>query len=232
MIKNLYLVLISFLFIIVNYLSFGNNVSTTINQKGKKTIKNKTAGNDIKIGSQVWMVKNLNVDKFRNGNAITQAKSKEDWIKAGLSKQPAWCYYNNDPQNGTKYGKLYNWYAVNDPRGLAPKGYHVPSDAEWTTLLNVLGDKENAGRKLKSKEGWNENGNGNNESGFSGLPCGNRGSGNASFGAIGVTVYWWSSTEGGKESACIIGLNCYYNDFSRICGGEKASGFSVRCIKN
>jgi uncharacterized protein (TIGR02145 family) len=106
----------------------------------------------VTIGNQVWMAANLNVSTFRNGDAIPQVTSDAEWEAAGKNKQPAWCYYDNDPKNGTKYGKLYNWYAVNDPRGLAPAGYHVPTDAEWTTLENFLGDDE--GKKMKSTSGW------------------------------------------------------------------------------
>jgi uncharacterized protein (TIGR02145 family) len=106
----------------------------------------------VTIGSQVWMAKNLEVSTFRNGDAIPQVTSDAEWEAAGENKQPAWCYYDNDAKNATKYGKLYNWYAVNDPRGLAPAGYHVPTDAEWTTLDNFLGD--DAGNKMKSTSGW------------------------------------------------------------------------------
>ena len=95
---------------------------------------------------------NLNVDKFRNGDPIPQAKTNAEWLAAGENKQPAWCYYDNDPANGEKYGKLYNWYAVNDSRGLAPEGYHIPTYAEWTTFMNLLGN--DAGNKMKSTSGW------------------------------------------------------------------------------
>ncbi|MDA7730389.1 hypothetical protein N8833_01325, partial [Salibacteraceae bacterium] len=107
----------------------------------------------VTIGSQVWMTKNLNVDKFRNGDPIPQAKTDEEWENAGKNKQPAWCYYDNDPSNGAKYGKLYNWFAVNDPRGLAPSGYHVPSKSEWRKMENFLGS--DVGKKMKSTSGWN-----------------------------------------------------------------------------
>ena len=106
----------------------------------------------VTIGAQVWMAANLNVSTFRNGDLIPQATSDAEWKAADENKQPAWCYYDNDAKNGAKYGKLYNWYAVNDPRGLAPAGYHVPTDAEWTTLDNFLGD--DAGKKMKSTSGW------------------------------------------------------------------------------
>lgn len=127
---------------------------------------------------QEWMPENLNVDKFRNGDEIPEIRDAAAWEAAGESKQPAWCYYENDPTNGEKYGKLYNWYAVADPRGLCPSGWHVPSDAEWTALTDYLGGNELAGMKMKSTNGWEpyegKSGNGNNESGFSGLPGGYR----------------------------------------------------------
>ena len=107
----------------------------------KKTNSNKsseTVFKSVKIGNQEWMSDNLNVDHFRNGDIIPEVKSKDDWKEAGKNGQPAWCYYENDPKNGEKYGKFYNWYAVNDPRGLAPEGWHVPSDGEWTEMINFL----------------------------------------------------------------------------------------------
>ena len=112
------------------------------------------AQDEVTIGKQVWMVENLNVDKFRNGDPIPHAETNEEWEKASDNKQPAWCYYDNDPANDTKYGKLYNWYAVNDSRGLAPAGFHIPSDSEWTVLIDYLGGKEVAGVKMKSTSGW------------------------------------------------------------------------------
>ena len=109
----------------------------------------------VTIGTQVWTTKNLDVSTFRNGEVIPQASSDEAWKAALENKQPAWCYYDNDPANGTKYGKLYNWYAVNDPRGLAPAGYHIPTDAEWTVLTDYLGGEDVvAGKKMKSTSGW------------------------------------------------------------------------------
>jgi len=109
----------------------------------------------IKIGTQVWTAKNLDVATFRNGDAIPQAKTNEEWEAAGENKQPAWCYYENNTANGTKYGKLYNWYAVVDARGLAPGGWHVPTDEEWTVLSTFLGGEAVAGKKMKSTSGWN-----------------------------------------------------------------------------
>jgi uncharacterized protein (TIGR02145 family) len=125
----------------------------------------------IKIGTQTWTTTNLDVSTFRNGDEITEAKTDAEWNKPN----PAWCYYDNDPANGKIYGKLYNWYAVIDKRGLAPAGWHIPNDAEWWTLTDYLGGEAKAGTKMKSQSGWKNNGNGTNASGFAGLPGGCRG---------------------------------------------------------
>jgi aspartate kinase len=84
------------------------------------------------------MVENLNVSNFRNGEAIPEAKTNEEWIKAGNEGKPAWCYYENRSENGRIYGKLYNWYALNDPRGLAPAGWSIPENNDWRTLVKNL----------------------------------------------------------------------------------------------
>jgi len=184
----------------------------------------------VTIGTQVWMTKNLDVSTFRNGDPIPQAKTDEEWKKAGENKQPAWCYYNNDPANGAKYGKLYNWYAVNDSRGLAPVGYHIPSDAEWTKLTDFLGGNEVAGTKMKSTDGWKGNGNGTNESGFSGLPGGYRYFG-GTFDDFGDYGYWWSSSENLTTNAWYRYLN-YVNGYVSRYGYSKGRGFSVRCLRD
>ncbi len=108
----------------------------------------------VTIGTQTWTTKNLDVATFRNGDLIPEAKTDEEWKAAGDNKQPAWCYYDNKAANGTKYGKLYNWYAVVDARGLAPAGWHVPTDEEWTVLSTFLGGDDVAGKKMKSSSGW------------------------------------------------------------------------------
>lgn len=199
--------------------SFGQGAS---NQEG--------ASNEVTIGSQVWMTKNLDVATFRNGDPIPQAKTDEEWEKAGENKQPAWCYYDNDPANGAKYGKLYNWYAVNDSRGLAPTGWHIPSDAEWIKLTDFLGGGGVAGIKMKSTNGWENDGNGTNESGFSGLSGGNRNS-SVAFGDIGEYGYWWSSTEFKSNFAWYRSL--FYDDGNVYRSGDyKLDGFSVRCLRD
>jgi uncharacterized protein (TIGR02145 family) len=184
----------------------------------------------VTIGTQVWMTKNLDVDHFRNGDPIPHAKTAEEWKRAGENGQPAWCYYDNDPANGAKYGKLYNWYAVRDKRGLAPKGFHVPSDAEWTLLTDYLGGAEVAGEKMKSKSGWD--GNGSNSSGFNGLPCSSRNFDGSYFDfSEGYVGLWWASTENDSGSE---GLRILLYDDSDVSRGStyKQDGLSVRCVRD
>jgi uncharacterized protein (TIGR02145 family) len=140
--------------ILASLLTFAFCLSLSSQQYGSlKDSRDGKIYKTVKIGEQEWMAENLNTDRFRNGDLIPEAKTDEEWQKAGANKQPAWCYYDNDPVNGTKYGKLYNWYAVNDPRGLASVGYHIPSDAEWDVLTTYLGE-DVAGKKMKSASGW------------------------------------------------------------------------------
>tara|TARA_B100000508_G_scaffold140609_1_gene142332 strand:+ start:18020 stop:18667 length:648 start_codon:yes stop_codon:yes gene_type:complete len=182
----------------------------------------------VQIGEQIWMKKNLNVSKFRNGDNIPEAQSKEEWIKASEEGKPAWCYYKNIKTNGDKYGKLYNWFAVIDERGLAPEGWHIPSDKEWTELEVYLG--EDAGYKLKSTENWNEGRNGSNSSGFSGLPAGYRGLYD-DFDGLGDTGYWWSSTDFLGEPGWHRNLSLFKKGILRALS-DKGDGWSVRCVKN
>lgn len=116
------------------------NIDSSLKHKASEVIEKKIIEthkqdfSEITIERQVWMTNNLNVNKFRNGDIIKQAKSKEDWQKAKKNKEPAWCYYDNDSINGDKYGKIYNFYAVNDKRELAPKGWHIASKNEFLEL--------------------------------------------------------------------------------------------------
>jgi len=187
-----------------------------------------TAQSSIKIGSQIWTSTNLNVSTFANGDTIPEAKTNEEWAKAGKEESPAWCYYDNDPANGIQYGKLYNWYAVNDLRGLAPKGWHIPGDTEWIILTDYLGGTDTAGTKMKTISGWNKSGNGNNSSGFAAPPGGYRYD-TAQFEAIGDCATWWSFTEKSTGSAWARGL---YNYRSSAYRGASTKGFGlyVRCL--
>ena len=126
----------------------------------------------VKIGGQEWMAENLNVSKFRNGDLIPEAKTDEEWEKAGVNKQPVWCYFSNDPKNQNQNGKLYNYYAIIDERGLAPANWRILNNDDWSKLNSSLG-LEYASR-IKSKSGWINNFNGTNKSGFSVYPSGCR----------------------------------------------------------
>ena len=182
---------------------------------------------EIKIGSQTWTSKNLDVTTYRNGDVIPQVVQDTTWASLTTG---AWCYYENKAENGTIYGKLYNWFAVNDPRGLAPKGYHIPTHAEWTMLTDYLGGETIAGTKMKSTSGWDNNGNGSNTSGFAGLPGGCR-SHNGNFDFVGANGYWWSSSEGYTNNAWCRLLD--YGDGSVYSFNYgKQSGFSVRCLRD
>ena len=188
----------------------------------------------VKIGEQVWSVENLNTDRFANGDLIPEAKSDEEWKSVGEKGQPAWCYYNNDIDNGSVYGKLYNWYAVADPRGLCPTGWHVPSDGEWTTLENVLGGSDIAGGKMKetgSTHWESPNTNATNSSGFKGLPGGCRNF-DGWCNSIGATGSWWSATQGSAKSSYQRLLYYPSSDLFSYPQFPKTYGFSVRCIKD
>ena len=182
---------------------------------------------EVTIGNQIWTTKNLDVETYRNGDAIPQEQDADAWKNLTTG---AWCYYENKSANGSTYGKLYNWYAVNDPRGLAPKGYHIPSDAEWTTLTDYLDGETIAGAKMKSSSGWQNNDNGTNTSGFAGLPGGYRFD-NGYFGSIGAVGKWWSSSERSTKFAWCRDLKRGNGTVYSYAFFEQ-DGFSVRCIKD
>ncbi|MBU6158639.1 MAG: hypothetical protein KGP35_06360 [Bacteroidetes bacterium] len=183
----------------------------------------------VRLGTQTWMAQNLNVSRFRNGDPIPEATTEDEWIKADKNKTPAWCYYDNDPEYGAIYGKLYNWYAVIDERGLAPVKWRIPTGEDWERLINFLGNKLKAGEQLKADNGWREGGNGNNKTGFQAFPGGNRSDkglflGNGSYG------YWWSSQEHGSETADGYDLGYRYKPINQF-AYRKGHGFSIRCVK-
>jgi uncharacterized protein (TIGR02145 family) len=199
------------------------------------------AGNKIDeviIGDQVWKSTNLDLDTFRNGDLIPHVESDEAWKKAGENQQPAWCYYDNSSEYGEKYGKLYNWFAVNDPRGLAPEGFHIPTDNEWISLTSFLGGESISGGKMKIKgiTFWQApNVGATNESGFSALPGGDRGN-DGSFTYITGCATFWTATEIGTNHACGRYLYNWSGGLQRANGfndaNKKSSGASVRCVKD
>jgi uncharacterized protein (TIGR02145 family) len=185
---------------------------------------------DITIGTQIWTGCNLNVDTYRNGDPIPQVTDNAEWDTLTTG---AWCYYNNDPVNGTIYGKLYNRYAVMDPRGLAPAGYHIPSESEWTTLINFLGGVSLAGGKMKEigTTHWlSPNFAATNSSGFTGLPGSNR-QDNGIFSGIGLYGTWWSSSSFNSVLFKSYDLRYHSSDIILSAIGAQA-GAQVRLIKD
>jgi uncharacterized protein (TIGR02145 family) len=184
----------------------------------------------LSIGDQTWMAENLRTAFFSNGDPIFHAQTEEEWKKAGREGEPAWCYYENDPANGKIYGKLYNWYAISDTRGLAPEGWKIPSDDDWFKITEFLGGEAVAGEKMKNTSGWEING--TNDSGFSGLPGGYR-SDEIGFRHISRSGVWWSSTVDGNGRSYPVLTHSLSSRNSTVFRGHaiKADGFSVRLIK-
>ena len=188
----------------------------------------------VTIGIKSWTKTNLDVSRYRNGDPIPQVTDPTQWVNLTTG---AWCYYNNDPANGLIYGKLYNWFAINDERGLAPVGWHVPSYPEWTDLDTFLGGAGISGGKIKAMTLWNSPNTGaTNSSGFTGLPGGYRYGTNTSDGPffyINTSSIWWSSTESYDESPSAWGRMIRHNSASTILSGAvKTCGFSVRCVRD
>lgn len=183
----------------------------------------------VSIGDQCWMAENLNTSRYRDGSAIPNVRDNNEWRRLNSG---AWANYDNNRSNGRTYGKLYNWYAVNDRRGLCPEGWRVPSDRDWAILEDYLGGTNVAGGKLKATgtQYWRSPNTGaTNESGFSALPGGWRFGNNGTFLYLGSFGYWWSSSENytslawsrrlGHDNAT-VGRSSFF----------KRDGFSVRCV--
>lgn len=197
--------------------AYGNEINFTTN------------ATEVTICTQIWMVKNLDVSTYRNGDPIPLVTFGPAWETLTTG---AYCYYENNTANGTVYGKLYNWYAVNDPRGLAPAGWHIPTDAEWAILSTCLGGDLVSGGKMKETgtTHWpSPNTGATNSSGFTGLPGAIRFSG-GSFGNSGFG-FWWSSTEKDASNAWYRYLGYNFAELART-NDPKQAGFSVRCVKD
>lgn len=194
----------------------------------------------VQINKQFWMKDNLNVASFRNGDPIFHAKTHEEWDHAYKNKIPAWCYYDNNPENGEIYGKLYNCYAVIDERKLAPIGFHIPSKQEWNELINFLGGKEVAAIQLKHSDTlyWKKsNVNNTNNSQFSAKGGGYRDNfvaGIGGFQKIKMFGIWWTSTQNTNPKNVELLVEKMTNFNSRVSeyGISGCVGYSVRCIKD
>jgi uncharacterized protein (TIGR02145 family) len=205
------------------FLSIKNQAQTVTDYDGN-------VYNTVTIGTQVWMKENLKVTHYNNGDTISNITAQGVWdtLTSG-----AYCNYNNNSSFVNTYGRLYNWYAVNDTRFLCPTGWHVPTDAEWTTLTNYLGGEDIAGGKLKEKDTthWESPNTGaTNDYWFTALPGGYRNS-HGTFYGVGHYGYWWSATENNATIAWVRDLDYDNSNVTRD-NYNKVDGFSVRCIRD
>ncbi|MCA0447318.1 MAG: hypothetical protein LCH54_13925 [Bacteroidetes bacterium] len=182
----------------------------------------------VKIGSQEWTVENLQTTKYNDGTSITKTNDNTTWSS---TTNGAYCAYDTTESNVATYGFLYNWYAVNTGN-LAPSGWRVPTDADWTKLIDYAGGELIAGSKLKAKTGWNSNGNGTDEFRFSAIPSGLRINSNGVFAYVGNYGSWWSSTPNDLESAW---YRLMYFDNPRVLRNSfynLGSGYSIRLVRD
>lgn len=195
----------------------------------------------VKIGKQEWMSQNLDVAFFRNGDSIKEVFSADEWDKAANEKIPAFIFYSRglvDNEQIECSGKFYNWYAVIDPRGLAPLGWHVPNVAEWQIMIDYTGGFTYAGKTNKSISGWKNKkmepqGNGTNSSGFNALPVGiyYTKNGKGYFDFVNMFSSWWTTESKNNSDAWLYFFSCE-GDGSGTAARRKSSGIGVRCIKD
>ena len=193
----------------------------------------------VQIGDQCWFAENLRTTTYLNGDAILQNLSDGDWSS---TTSGAMAFYNDDLIAQAAYGGLYNWFAVDDARGLCPSGWHVPTDGEWMTMEMALGMSEadanstgwrgtDQGTQMKTTYGWYDDGKlGANSSGFSGLPGGYRNSNHGGFANAGYFGYWWSSSPNGSNAW--FRLLSYYNEIVSRYNYNQRNGYSIRCVRD
>jgi uncharacterized protein (TIGR02145 family) len=213
--------------------AYGNEITFTTQPISANTVTDIDGNvyNTVTIGTQVWMVENLKTKHYANGDAIPTGLNDPTW---GTATSGAYAIYGDYSANNEVFGKLYNWFAVVDPRNIAPAGWHVPTEAEWVTLTSFLGGSTIAGGSMKEAglTHWNSPNTGaTNSSGFTGLPGGSRSEIHA-YEAMGNAGYWWSTTEAfGGADAQAMGLFTN-SDEANIVTGSKIFGTSIRCIKD
>jgi uncharacterized protein (TIGR02145 family) len=212
--------------------SYGQNVSfTTQYAENQITDLDGNIYNIIQIDTQEWLVENLKTTRYANGDPIANETDGTLWN--GLTTG-GWAHYNNDSQYDDPYGKLYNWLAAGDPRGLCPNGWRVPDDGEWTTLTEFLGGESVAGGALKETGTvlWNSpNTDATNSSGFSGLAGGVRFGSNADFYDFGNKGLWWTSTYTNFGSARMRSVAYNSGSATRDLFLQHV-GLSIRCLRN
>jgi uncharacterized protein (TIGR02145 family) len=211
-----------------------NNDGTSVNP-GVLTDKDGNTYRTVTIGTQIWMAENLKTTKYNDGTSIPLVTDSTEWATINT---PAYCWYNNDSvTNKNTYGALYNWFVINTGK-LAPSGWHVPTDEEWTILTDHLGGLNNAGGKMKEAgtAHWNyPNDGADNSSGFTALPGGKRyiTYGHGRFNGTGTSVYFWSSTPKFVDEAWARLLTYDWDGVTRIMDFDRqTNGGYVRCVKD
>jgi uncharacterized protein (TIGR02145 family) len=182
----------------------------------------------VRLGNQIWMTENLTVSRFRNGDVIPEAKSEVEWAKMGEAGKPAWCYYLNDTSAGDTLGKLYNWYAATDERGIAPSGWEVPTMDDWDLLRTALGN-DSLGFQLRHSN-WVGTSDNRSSLGFDALPSGFRDL-SGDFLNKGEIAYWWDGENMGETTGGIRFLDGVHPALMGDIAG-KGYGFSIRCVKS
>ncbi len=181
----------------------------------------------VKIGKQQWYTTNLSATVFSNGEVIPEARSDDEWSQAGKEQRPAWCYMHASPLNGKKYGKLYNWYAVMDERGLCPAGSHIPTEHDMLVLSDSILAPE-PGPKLMAASAWNSAG--TNSSGFGALPGGIRDY-TGQYKYFENNGLWWTSSEASNQTRAMA-LKIFGSGKTLTAEFAKGFGFSVRCLRD
>lgn len=209
--------------------AYGNEVSFTTLLKNTITDYDGNVYNTVTIGTQTWLAENLKTTHYKNGDPLTQVTNQSSWADLTTG---AYCNLENDVNNGNMYGKLYNWYVVDDSRKIAPEGWHVPTDEEWTTLVTYLGGPSVAGGKMKdtgSVHWCNTNIGATNESGFFAFPGGAR----TDFIFISYCQWgtWWSATEFDSLASYNRILFNSGTEINRV-NNNKKFGMSIRCVKD
>ena len=201
-------------------------------EKEPKPVIPKPILTTVTIGSQTWMTTNLNVTTFRNGDPIYEAQSVEEWERCGKKKIPAWCWYDNDPKTDKKTGKLYNWFAINDPRDLTPSGYHIPNESDWNTLVNHLGGELDAAPKMRLGKEWGDSTTVvHSNANFAAVPSGWRLTSPDGTAFTSEGAYWWSATQLSLKFAWTRYVVFFSREVKSYCY-PKSSGLAVRCIKD
>jgi uncharacterized protein (TIGR02145 family) len=198
-----------------------------------------TIAQEIKIDTLIWMNKNLNVETFRNGDKIPEAKSVADWEKFSLTGTPCYSYYNVDPANGKTHGKIYNGYAVLDPRGLAPKRWHIATENEWLSLTKFKANDPSSAiyfATILDSVSWNLEQEKSNQLKFNATPAGviqfEDGHG-FKFSGLNENTAWWTQSKGVSPSTLkSISLDPKYYVPFEITEDKMELGRSVRCVKD